>query len=30
LPAEDLVNARAYVRSHLAEIDEQIQENEAA
>ena len=30
LRAEDLVNAWAYVRSHLAEIDEQIRENEAA
>src|SRR5438046_9734690 len=30
LRAEDLVNAWAYVRSHLAEIDAQIQENEAA
>ena len=29
LRAEDLVNAWAYVRSHLAEIDAQIQENEA-
>ena len=30
LRAEDLVNAWAYVRSHIAEIDTQIQENEAA
>jgi|SRR5579871_1625496 len=30
LRAEDLVNAWAYVRSHAAEIDAQIAENEAA
>jgi uncharacterized protein (DUF433 family) len=30
LRAEDLVNAWAYVRSHRAEIDRQIQENETA
>jgi uncharacterized protein (DUF433 family) len=30
LRAEDLANAWAYVRSHRAEIDEQIRENEAA
>jgi uncharacterized protein (DUF433 family) len=30
LRAEDLVNAWAYVRSHTAEIDLQIAENEAA
>ena len=30
LRAEDLVNALAYVRSHLADIDEQIRENEAS
>jgi uncharacterized protein (DUF433 family) len=30
LRAEDLVNARAYARSHAAEIDLQIRENEAA
>ena len=30
LRAEDLVNAWAYARSHLAEIDEQIRENEAS
>ena len=30
LRAEDLVNARAYARSHAAEIDEQIRGNEAA
>jgi len=30
LRAEDLVNAWAYVRSHTAEIDAQIAENEAA
>ena len=30
LRAEDLVNAWAYVRSHSAEIDDQIRENEAA
>jgi uncharacterized protein (DUF433 family) len=29
LRAEDLVNAWAYTRSHVAEIEEQIQENEA-
>ncbi|MGH9657230.1 MAG: DUF433 domain-containing protein [Bryobacteraceae bacterium] len=29
LRAEDLVNAWAYVRSHAAEIDAQIRENEA-
>jgi uncharacterized protein (DUF433 family) len=30
LRAEDLVNAWAYVRSHRAEIETQIRENEAA
>jgi uncharacterized protein (DUF433 family) len=30
LRAEDLTNAWAYVRSHLAEIDEQIRANEEA
>jgi uncharacterized protein (DUF433 family) len=30
LRAEDLANARAYVRSHREEIDRQIAENEAA
>jgi uncharacterized protein (DUF433 family) len=30
LRAEDLVNAWAYARSHAAEIDAQIRENEAA
>jgi uncharacterized protein (DUF433 family) len=30
LRAEDLVNALAYARSHAAEIDAQIRENEAA
>jgi len=30
LRAEDLANAWAYVRSHRAEIEEQIRENEAA
>ena len=30
LRAEDLVNAWAYVRAHRDEIDQQIQENEAA
>jgi uncharacterized protein (DUF433 family) len=30
LRADDLVNAWAYARSHRAEIDEQIRENEAA
>jgi uncharacterized protein (DUF433 family) len=30
LRAEDLVNAWAYARSHRDEIDQQIQENEAA
>lgn len=30
LRAEDLTNAWAYVRSHRDEIEEQIQENEAA
>lgn len=30
LRAEDLANAWAYVRSHRAEIDPQIEENEAA
>jgi uncharacterized protein (DUF433 family) len=30
LRAEDLTNAWAYYRSHHAEIDQQIQENEAA
>lgn len=30
LRAEDLVNAWAYARSHTAEIDAQIRENEAA
>lgn len=30
LRAEDLANAWAYVRSHQAEIDKQIRENEAA
>jgi len=30
LRAEDLVNAWAYVRSHAAEIETQIRENEAA
>src|SRR5438132_12100454 len=30
LRAEDLVNAWAYARSHAAEIEEQIRENEAA
>jgi uncharacterized protein (DUF433 family) len=30
LRAEDLVNAWAYVRSHRAEIDRQIAENETA
>ncbi|MCC6366212.1 MAG: DUF433 domain-containing protein [Bryobacterales bacterium] len=30
LRAEDLANAWAYVRSHVAEINEQIRENEAA
>ena len=30
LRAEDLANAWAYVRSHLAEIDVQIRENESA
>src|SRR5207302_9592511 len=30
LRAEDLVNAWAYVRSHTAEIDRQIRENESA
>jgi uncharacterized protein (DUF433 family) len=30
LRAEDLVNAWAYVRSHRAEIDAQIRENESA
>src|SRR5687767_1762677 len=30
LPAEDPLNARAYVRSHRDEIEKQIQENEAA
>lgn len=30
LRAEDLVNAWGYVRSHAAEIEDQIRENEAA
>ena len=30
LRAKDLTNAWAYVRSHLEEIEQQIQENEAA
>ncbi len=30
LRAEDLVNAWAYVRSHSAEIDQQIRDNETA
>jgi uncharacterized protein (DUF433 family) len=30
LRAEDLVNAWAYARSHRAEIEDQIQENENA
>jgi uncharacterized protein (DUF433 family) len=30
LPAEDLTNAWAYVRSHREEIDQQIQEKEEA
>lgn len=30
LRAEDLTNAWAYIRAHRAEIDQQIQENEAA
>jgi hypothetical protein len=30
LRAEDLANAWAYVRSHRDEIDEEIQQNEAA
>jgi uncharacterized protein (DUF433 family) len=30
LRAEDLVNAWAYARAHVTEIDEQIRENEAA
>ena len=30
LRAEDLVNARAYARSHAAEIESQIRENETA
>ena len=30
LRAEDLVNAWAYARSHVAEIESQIRENEAA
>lgn len=30
LRAEDLANAWAYVRSHQADIDQQIEENEAA
>jgi uncharacterized protein (DUF433 family) len=30
LRAEDLTNAWAYVRSHRAEIEQQIRENEAA
>ena len=30
LRAEDLTNAWAYVRAHASEIDQQIQENEAA
>jgi uncharacterized protein (DUF433 family) len=30
LRAEDLVNAWAYARSHMPEIDSQIRENEAA
>jgi uncharacterized protein (DUF433 family) len=30
LRAEDLANAWAYVRSHRAEIEEQIRENENA
>lgn len=30
LRAEDLVNAWAYARSHAAEIEDQIRENEAA
>ena len=30
LRAEDLVNAFAYVRSHRAEIEEEIRENENA
>jgi uncharacterized protein (DUF433 family) len=30
LRAEDLANAWAYVRSHRAEIDQQIHENEEA
>ena len=30
LRAEDLVNALAYARSHVSEIDAQIRENEAA
>ena len=30
LRAEDLANAWAYIRSHLSDIDRQIEENEAA
>ena len=30
LSAEDLVNARAYARSHMAEIEAQILDNESA
>ncbi len=30
LRAEDLVNASAYVRSHRAEIENEIRKNEAA
>jgi len=30
LRAEDLANARAYIRAHRVEIDEQIRENKEA